>query len=98
MKIVRGSRQRVVVQTNYDHLQVISAAKSRFFQLDQRFNADLHYDLYYQDGSSAETLPRNRLPFTVKSYKELLKKDYIKIVLYLCPKGKSFINCKCSCV
>lgn len=87
LRQIRSTRQKVVVRTDFGTKDVVAAATTRIGQLDSRFNSTSVYSLRYPDGVLADKLPGIDLPFSVKGYKDILMKDYAKMVLFLCPTG-----------
>jgi len=61
---------------------ILHTAVQQMTMLDCNF-APGNYTVCYTDGRVVEKLPGSDVPFTLESYREIVMKDYSKVVFFL---------------
>lgn len=80
---VRGSRVGVRLSKDSGAAEIVEKAQEQMARLNFQFVTRASYCLHYPDGRQADKLPGSDRPFRLVGYKEILVKEYNRIVLFL---------------
>ena len=85
---VRGKSLPLKINKDANYTQLLTAALMKRKAYDQSFNEKLDWNIVYPDRQNASSLPgQPDTPFCLSAYMEDHRKNYSRLVLYLCTEN-----------